>query len=289
MTALTWDKTGERLFETGVDHGVLYLPNSQGVYDTGVAWNGLTGVDEKPTGAESNKQYADNQVYVNLISAEQYEATITAKTYPDEFGQCNGEVSPQPGFTIGQQSRKPFGFSYRTLLGNDLANTDYGYKLHLVYGCQAAPSERNYQTVNDSPEAIDFSWDITTTPIEVPGYKPAATFTIDSTQVDADALSALEDALYGTAGTDPQLPTPAALLAFFAGTITTVTPTAPTYDSGTHTITIPTVTGVDYTINDEVATGAVVITEDTLVKASPQPGYRFPDVVDTEWVFTYSA
>jgi hypothetical protein len=288
MAQLRWDQTGERVFETGVDHGVLYIPDINGVYNEGVAWNGLVTVTESPSGAESNKQYADNQVYLNLISAEEFGATVEAFTYPDEFAQCDGSATPNPGVSVGQQSRKPFGLVYRTRVGNDVQGTDAGYKLHLIYGATAAPSERAYGTINDSPEAITFSWDLTTSPVQVTGLKPTASLTVDSTKVDADALSNLEDALFGTAGEDPRLPTPDEVLALFTGTVTTVTPLEPTYNSTTHTITIPTVTGVRYTINGVTKTGNVVITEDTVVEAHPTAGNRFPDVTDTDWLYDFS-
>lgn len=286
---LAWDQVGERLYETGVDHGVLYIPDGSGNYNMGVAWNGLTTVTESPSGAESNPQYADNIKYLNLVSAEQFGATIEAFTYPTEFEQFDGVASPTPGISIGQQTRKPFGMSYRTLIGNDTQGTDKGYKLHLVYGATAAPSERAYGTVNDSPEAMSLSWELTTTPVEVAGYKPTSTLTINSTEVDADALATLEDRLYGTAGTDPSLPLPTEVIAMFAGTVTEVTPTVPTYDNATHTITIPTVTGVEYRIDGEIVTGSVVITEDTLVIANPTAGYTFPAVSDPDWLFDYTA
>jgi len=293
MALLTWDQTGERFYETGVDHGVLYLPNGVGVYDTGFAWNGLVSVTESPSGAESNPQYADNIKYLNLVSAEEFGATIEAFTYPDEFAECDGTVMPQPGVSVGQQNRKPFGLSYRTRLGNDLNGTDYGYRLHLIYNALAAPSEKAYTTINDSPEAITFSWELTTTPVEVGMvdsvmYKPTASLTIDSTKVNAAALTTLEEFLYGTAGTDPSLPAPADVLGLFSGTITTVTPVAPTYDSGTDTITIPSVTGVNYYINNEVVTGAVVITENTMVTAKPAAGYKFTTGTDDDWFFSFS-
>jgi hypothetical protein len=295
MTRVIWDKAGERTYETGVDRGVLYLPNNVGNYVEGYGWNGLTTVTESPSGAESNPQYADNIKYLDLQSAEQFGCTIEAFTYPDKFGECDGTTEPTPGITVGQQNRKPFGFSYRTVLGNDLEKNDYGYKLHLVYGAQAAPSEKQYETVNDSPSAIAFSWDVTTTPVEVTGtnpitgkpYKPTAILTINSTLVDATALATLEDFLYGTVGTDPSLPSPADVIAIFAGTVTTVTPTAPTYNSSTHVITIPTVTGVDYKINGEIVTGTVTITEDTVVTATPTTGHRFPPVTDSDWFYDF--
>ena len=215
---LTWDQVGERLYETGVDQGVLYLHNSAGAYDEGYAWNGLTGVSESPSGGESNKQYADNKVYLNLLSVEWFGATIEAFTYPDEFGQCDGSASPSPGVYVGQQGRRTFGFSYRTRLGNDVDQDTHGYKLHLVYGCLAAPSERAYATVNDSPEAMTFSWEFSTTAVEVPNLKPSASLTVDSrdftTTGQKEALTALEDALWGpTTGVGtPRLPLPAEVI-----------------------------------------------------------------------------
>jgi hypothetical protein len=215
MPPLVWDQVGERLYETGVDHGVLYLPNDTGVYDLGVAWNGLTTVTESPTGAEPNAQYADNIKYLNLISAEEFGATIEAFTYPEEFGQCDGSAVPAPGVVIGQQGRKMFGMSYRTRVGNDVEGTEFGYKLHLLYGCQAAPSEKAYATINDSPEAIAFSWEVTTSPAPVTDHKPTALIVVDSTVVDPADLTALEDLLYGKATTEAALPTPDAVIALF--------------------------------------------------------------------------
>lgn len=217
MVALTWDQVGERLYETGVDHGVLYLPDVSGVYNLGVAWNGLTTVTESPSGAEPSAQFADNIKYLNLVSAEEFGATIEAFTYPEEFAQCDGTALPSPGVALGQQGRKTFGLSFRTRVGNDVEGTDFGYKLHLVYGCQASPSEKAYATINDSPEAIAFSWDITTTPVPVTGYKPTSLIVVDSTVVDAADLTALENLLYGAAATEPALPTPDAVIALFAG------------------------------------------------------------------------
>jgi hypothetical protein len=215
MVALTWDQTGERLFETGVDHGVLYIPDAAGEYSTGVAWNGLTTVTEKPSGAESNPQFADNIKYLNLLSAEDFGITIEAFTYPPEFGECDGSVSPSDGLTIGQQSRKSFGFSFRTKIGNDVEGNDHGYRLHLVYGCLAAPSEKAYATVNDSPEPVTFSWEVTTSPAPVTGHKPTALITVDSTIVDPADLTALEALLYGGAAGEPTLPTPDEVIALF--------------------------------------------------------------------------
>ncbi len=204
---LVWDRAGEHFYETGVDHGVLY-PTKAGVYQTGVPWNGLTGVTESPSGAESTAQYADNIKYLNLVSAEEFGATVEAFTYPPEFAVCDGSAEPVRGVRIGQQTRRPFGMSYRTLKGNDLEGTEYGYLLHLIYGATASPSERAYATVNDSPEAITFSWTLTTTPVEVPGYKPTASLTIDSTLVSPQNMAALETILYGSETAEPRLPMP---------------------------------------------------------------------------------
>lgn len=217
MAPLTWDDVGEKLYEVGVDHGVLYLPDAAGVYNEGVAWNGLTTVTESPSGAEPSAQYADNIKYLNLVSAEEFGGTIEAFTYPEEFGQCDGTALPAPGVAVGQQGRKMFGMSFRTKVGNDVDGMDFGYKLHLLYGCQAAPSEKAYATVNDSPEAITFSWEITTTPVPVTDHKPTSLIVVDSTVVDPGDLSALEDLLYGAAAVDAALPMPDAVIALFAG------------------------------------------------------------------------
>ena len=217
MAPLTWDQVGERLYETGVDHGVLYLPNESGVYDHGVAWNGLTTVTESPSGAEASPQYADNIKYLNIVSAEEFGATIEAFTYPEEFGQCDGTALPAPGVAVGQQGRKTFGMSYRTRVGNDIDGTDHGYKLHLLYGLLAAPSEKAYATINDSPEAIAFSWEVTSTPVPVTDYKPTSLIVVDSTVVDEADLTALEALLYGNGATEAALPTPDAVIALFGG------------------------------------------------------------------------
>lgn len=288
MTALSWDQVGERFYETGVDHGVLYIPNSAGAYVDGVAWNGLTNITESPSGAEPNAQYADNIKYLNLYSAEEFGATLEAFTYPPEFNQFDGLATPTPGVMIGQQSRKVFGLSYRTKIGNDLEADDYGYKLHLVYGCQASPSEKAYSTINDSPEPITFSWEIATTPVAVPGYKPTSIITIDSTVVDADALATLEDFLYGTVSTDPSLPLPAAVMALFAGTITVVTPTQPAFDD-VDEITIPSVAGVTYYHGATALTaGPYTITADALITARPNVGYAFTPGVDDDWFYNFA-
>ena len=216
MAILEWDQVGTRFYETGVDHGVLYIPNVSGVYNDGVAWNGLVSVQETPTGAEANPTYADNIKYLNLISLEEFGATIEAYTYPPEFAPFDGLAVPQPGVAVGQQARSVFGLSYRTRLGNDLEGDDFGYKLHLVYGCQATPSEKAYNTVNDSPEAITFSWEVTTTPVPVTGLRPTSLITIDSTVVSPADLTALETLLYGAVATDPALPTPDEVIALMA-------------------------------------------------------------------------
>lgn len=208
MSKLEWDKKTERLYETGVKQGVLYVQKADGTYDNGVAWNGLTAVTENPSGAESNPLYADDIKYIDLRSAEEFGATIEAYTYPDEFAACDGSATVTAGVTIGQQVRKPFGLCYRTTLGNDSEFNDHGYKLHIIYNATASPSEKGYQTINDNPEAITFSWEITTTPVAVTGYKPTASITIDSTKVDATKLETLEGMLYGTAQAEPTLPTP---------------------------------------------------------------------------------
>lgn len=211
MARLEWDKTGEHLYETGVDHGVLYFPDQTGAYKNGVAWNGLISVSESPSGAEATGQYADNIKYLNLISAEEFGATVEAYTYPEEFEACNGnkELVDNTGVYVGQQSRSVFGFCYRTMIGNDTDGQDHGYKLHLVYGCQVSPSEKAYQTINDSPEALTFSWELSTTPVNVTGKKPTALLVIDSTKIDSTKLAKIEAKLYGDeSSTGAVLPTP---------------------------------------------------------------------------------
>ena len=208
MSRLKWDQTGERFYETGVKNGVLYIPTG-GVYSKGVAWNGLTAVTESPSGAEATPLYADDIKYLNLISTEEFGATIEAYTYPDEFAECDGSAELATGVYIGQQPRKTFGLCYKTTLGNDEDGNSYGYKLHLIYGAKAAPTEKAYATINDSPEAITFSWELTTTPVEVKNAKPTASITIDSTKVDPGKLAALEDILYGKDATTGQTPSDA--------------------------------------------------------------------------------
>lgn len=213
MAKLQWDKTGEHFYETGVDHGVLYPMNDGGqTYDKGVAWNGLTAVTESPEGAEVSAIYADNIKYLNLMSAEDFKATIEAYTYPEEFEQCDGSASLAQGVKIGQQSRKAFGFCYRTKVGNDL-NPELGYKIHIIYGATAAPTERAYETVNDSPEAITFSWEVSTIPVEVTGFKPTAHVEIDSTKVEPAKLAKIEAKLYGSENEEPTLLMPDEIVA----------------------------------------------------------------------------
>lgn len=207
MSKLVWDQTGERRYETGVKNGVLYVQEN-GIYPKGVAWNGLTAVTESPSGAEATPLYADDIKYLNLMSAEEFGATIEAYTYPDEFAVCDGSAELVPGVMLGQQSRKAFGMAYKTTLGNDTDGNDYGYKLHLIYGALAAPSEKGYATINDSPEAITFSWEVTTTPVSVNGFKPTASVVIDSTKVDAEKLAALEAVLFGSEEAEAKLPLP---------------------------------------------------------------------------------
>lgn len=216
MSKLIWDNTGERLYETGVNSGVLYPRGADGNYPKGVVWNGLTAVTESPSGAEATPLYADNMKYLNLVSAEEFGATVEAYTYPDEFAECDGSAEIAKGVMVGQQARKTFGLSYKTNLGNDVDGNEYGYKLHLIYGALAAPSEKGYNTINDSPEAITFSWEITTTPVPVKGFKPTASLTINSTKADPAKLKELEDILHGKDptteggddGADPRLPLP---------------------------------------------------------------------------------
>jgi hypothetical protein len=253
MTALAWDRVGERFYETGIDRGVLFLPDNTGDYNEGHAWNGLTTVTEKPSGADANAQYADNIKYLNLLAAEVFGATVEAFTYPDAFAQCDGTAEPEPGVYLGQQGRRVFGLAYRSQVGNDLEGTEHGYKLHLVYGALAAPSEKAYATINDSPSAIAFSWDVSTTPVPVTGHKPTALLTIDSTKVDADNLAALEAILYGTDTDDPRLPQPDEVITILGTGETNVdlrlAANQPTFDAATGVITLPAVAGVQWRVN----------------------------------------
>ena len=206
MSKIIFDNTGEKIYETGVDHCVLYVRDGN-AYQTGVAWNGITAINESPSGAEATPIYADNIKYLNIVSGEDFGATIEAYTYPDEFTECDGSAEIVAGVKIGQQTRKPFALCYRTLIGNDVAGTGHGYKLHFIYNAQAAVSAKNYKTINESPEAMSFSWEISTTPEVVEGFKPTATVTVDSTKVDAQKLKALEDKIYGSENSEPTMPT----------------------------------------------------------------------------------
>jgi hypothetical protein len=222
MAKLVWDETSKRLYETGVSNGVLYRRGPDGAYSNGVAWNGLTALTESPSGAEASPIYADNIKYLNLVSTEEFGGTIEAYTYPDEFAECDGTAQISNGLYAGQQQRKMFGLAYKTILGNDVELDSYGYKLHLIYGAIASPSEKSYSTVNDSPEAITFSWELTTTPVPVAGFKPTASLTIDSTKVSADKLAELEAQLFGRDASDggtaiiPNLPLPGAVAEMLA-------------------------------------------------------------------------
>lgn len=216
MSKIKWDETGKRLYETGLDQGVLFPMGVNNAYASGVAWNGLTAVNESPSGAEATPIYADNIKYLNMVSAEDFGCTIEAYTYPPEFEACDGSAEIASGVTVGQQSRKIFGFSYRTKVGNDVDGQDYGYKLHLIYGGLASPSEKNRQTINDSPEAVTFSWEVSTTPVDVPGFKPAAHLVIDSTKTDKSKLVELEKILYGDEDTESRLPMPAEVITLLA-------------------------------------------------------------------------
>ncbi len=292
MTALTWDQVGERLYETGVDHGVLYIPDEAGDYSAGVAWNGLTTVTEQPSGADATPLYADNIKYLNLISAEQFGATIEAYTYPDEFAQCDGTAVPAAGVAIGQQNRKVFGLCYRTRLGNDLEGSDHGYKLHLLYGAQAAPSEKAYATINDTPEAISFSWVVSTSPVEVPGFKPTALLTLDSTKVDSGDLATLEAILYGDEGVEPRLPLPAEVVDLVGGasvSVRLVGANAPTYDAGTHVVTLPAVVGTTWKVNGITkaagAQPAMIAGQTSVVTAHAAAGYVIDG--DNDWTFDF--
>jgi len=294
MTKLTWDDVGKRQYETGVDRGVLYVTDNAGAYGKGVPWNGLTTVTESPSGAESNPQYADNIKYLDLTSAEEFGATVEAFTYPPEFAVCDGSAEMAAGVIIGQQSRRLFGLSYRTKLGNDIQGDDYGSKIHLVYGGKAAPSEKAYSTINDSPEALTFSWELTTSPVGVTGFKPTALLTVDSTLVTADALTNLENLLYGTPSTNASLPLPAAVMELFTGGPKTTVNMAtyanqPSFNDTTKVITLPAVTGVQWTVDGvNKAAGAqpaLTTGQTKVVKSTPQSGYVLSG--DDTWVYTF--
>lgn len=293
MTQLVWDQTSEREFETGISNGVLYPIDESGSYGDGVAWNGLTAVTESPTGAEVTKKYADNINYISLVSAELFEGTIKAFMYPDEWAACDGSATLAVGVTVGQQTRKPFGLVYKTLKGNDTEGQDFGYILHLVYGALASPSEKEYATVNDSPDAIEFSWKFTTTPVPVPGLKPSAILKIDSTKADAAGLEALEQQLFGQSGTDPTLPSPSDVIALLDATPTVVIATQPAFVAATGVITIPTVTGVQYYRGDThapLANGSTVTITTAgaslVIEATAKTGYVLAPTSDDDWSFT---
>lgn len=292
MSRLEWDKQGERYFETGVSNTVLYIPNAAGVYDKGYAWNGVTAVNEAPSGAESNKQYADNIEYLNLQSKEEFGGTIEAFQSPVQFDQCDGTASPIPGIRVGQQRRKSFGLSYMTLYGNDLDGQDHGEVIHVVYSAQAAPSARDYATVNESPEATTLSWEFTTTSVPISPelvvdgrpLRPTSSLSFNSTRFSEQKFQDLKDVLWGTPSTDPRLPTPRQLIDLMGITLEEATPTDPTLSG--NTLTIPTPQGVAYRINGSVVEGTVELAGPTLVTAEPKTGYKFPAVTQTQWVFT---
>ena len=291
MTALEWDLVGERLYETGVDRGVLYHPDGSGQYNDGFAWNGLTTVTETPSGAEANPQYADNIKYLNLYSAEELGGTIEAFTYPDEFGLNDGTAQPTDGVAIGQQGRKMFGLCYRTRLGNDVDGTDHGYKLHLIYGATASPSEKAYASINDSPEAIAFSWDFATVPVAWSGGKPTSLIVVDSTKVDPAALADLEAELYGDAGSDARLPLPDEVVTILGGAAVVVNmnlaANQPTFANATGIVTLPAVAGVQWLFDgDPVAAGpqaAIAVGDVAEVDATPTAGNTLEG--DTNWSF----
>lgn len=299
MAPIVWDAVGERKYETGVDHGVVYPLNPEtNEYDTGFPWNGLTTVTEKPSGAESNKQYADNIPYLDLYSREEFGGTIEALAYPPEFEVLDGSAVPVDGITVGQQRRGRFGLSYRTRVGNDVDGDDHAFKLHLVWGATASPSEKAFATVNDSPSPIGFSWDFQTLPVlfdpdgDFADYRPTSLLTLNSETLDEDAMAALMTLVYGAEGEDPRLPFPDEVLSLFTAVSLTELDgddiTAPTYDGGTNTITIPVVVGVQYLIDGNVVAGDVVITEDTLVTARPTAGYVFVEPYVNEWFINFT-
>lgn len=289
LGAIVWVRPQERFFETGVDHGVLYH-QVDGAYTDGEAWNGLTNVTAQPSGAEPNKQYADNIEYVNLLSAEQFGATIECFMAPDGFLTYDGVEKTSSGLRISGQYRRVFGFSWRSMKGNAV-NPEAGYILNFAYGCQASPSEKADNTINESPELKTFSWTLSTTAVDVAGRKPTAHVSIDSTDPDIDPanLAALELILYGSPGVAPRLPLPDEIDAILSTGVTVVTPTNPTYNSATDELTIPNVAGVEYLIDGEVQDpGAQVITEDTIVTARPESGYRFGGMFVDRWFIDFS-
>ncbi|HMS83617.1 MAG TPA: hypothetical protein PKD12_08205 [Nitrospira sp.] len=291
MAPIVWDAVGARFYETGVDQGVLYDRQADGTYTNGVAWNGLTTVTESPSGAESNKQYADNQVYLNLLSLEQFGGTIEAFTYPTEFEKCDGSIITN-GVSVGQQPRATFGLAYRTKFGDDVAGDSGGYKIHLLYGCLAAPSEKAFATINDSPEVVTFSWEVSSTPVAVAGKSPTSVLVINSRTAVPARLTALLDILYGTSAT-PRLPLPDEVATIMGTGVTNVDlgipANQPSYVSGTHIITLPAVTGVQWKINgvnkSSGAQPALTVGQVANVLATPTSGYNI--IGDTDWVFNY--
>ena len=293
MAVLVFDDTGNRQFETGVDKGVLYILNTENsLYDTGYAWNGLTEIKEKPAGAGANPAYADNIKYLNLLSAETFSGEISAFTYPDAFGQCDGTTEPYSGVLVGQQGRAVFGLSYRSQIGNDVSSLA-GYKLHLVYGALASPSEKDYQTINNSPNGVTFTWAFDCSGITTTSYGTVSLLTIDTTKVDSTALTNLENYLYGTSGTNPSLPSPDAVVALFSGTVTTIDfaeLTIPTISA--NVITLYAVTGVTWYVDGvEHATGALAAMtsgQSHVITAVTNTGYAFVPPIVTSWLFAYS-
>jgi hypothetical protein len=289
MAVLQFDAAGQKLYEAGVERGVLYPVNvGNGLYDNGYAWNGLTTVTESPAGAEAQDNYADNIKYASLRSAETFSGTIEAFTYPDAFAACDGSYVPVAGVNVGQQGRQGFGLSYRTKLGNDVTG-DLGWKYHMVYGLTAAPSEKAYATINDSPGPVGFSWDVNSIPAVVTGQKPTSIITVDSTKFTAPQIQALTDFLWGTAGTNPSLPPPDSVIALFSGVVTPITLTPPTFDNA-HTITIPSLTGATYYVDGVVhAAGTQLLTtgQKKIVSATPNAGYVFNQPVVDRWLYAF--
>lgn len=289
MSEIVWDKLEERFFDQGVDHGVLY-DSEAGAYVNGVAWNGLVNVTQSPSGAEPNKQYADNIVYVNLLSLEEFSATIEAFMAPDKFDKYNGIGRTANGMQVGQQTRGTFGFSWRTGRGN-AENPDLGYVINIAYGCQASPSELAHATKSDTPELVTMSWSLSTTPVAVSGYKPTALVKIDSTDptVDPANLAALESILYGSAGVEPRLPLPDEVESILGAGVVSTVPVAPTFDGPTNTITIPADPTQDYYSKGELlADGPLVITEDTVVEARAASGHNFEGTFVTSWLYEHT-
>lgn len=260
MSKMVWHKVGEKLYETGASNGALYVQANDGTYPAGVPWNGLVNVNESPSGAEASPLYADNIKYLNMMSAEEFAATIEAFTYPDEFNQCEGSIEIATGVYAGQQSRKTFGFVYKTLIGNDVNGIDHGYKLHLIYGALAAPSEKAHGTVNDSPEAITFSWEVSTTPVEVPGFKPSASLTFNSTKTDAAKLAALEAILFGSDSAEGRLPLPTEVITLMGGSAITalvLSTIVPADDAATVAVDA----NIVMTFNNKIHRQSIIVTD----------------------------